>query len=162
MLCNVYLNRLDRAWEDERRGGAGPLFADDLVVMCRPAKKPSTPSGCSPSILAEMVWSPKRPRPGSCTWRREARDLISSASTTAGCGPGRRRKRQRVFPRPLALGQAMQHVRHRVRQLTARSRLLVPVEQIVAEVNRFLRGWAGYFRYGNSARQFDKIRCIHR
>ena len=25
------------------------------------------------------------------------------------------------------------------------------------QVNRFLRGWAGYFRYGNSARTFDKI-----
>ena len=25
------------------------------------------------------------------------------------------------------------------------------------DVNRFLRGWAGYFRYGNSARHFDKI-----
>jgi len=24
-------------------------------------------------------------------------------------------------------------------------------------VNSFLRGWAGYFRYGNSARPFDKI-----
>ena len=24
-------------------------------------------------------------------------------------------------------------------------------------VNRFLRGWAAYFRYGNSARRFDKI-----
>ncbi len=25
------------------------------------------------------------------------------------------------------------------------------------DVNRFLRGWAGYFRYGNSAQLFDKI-----
>ncbi len=25
------------------------------------------------------------------------------------------------------------------------------------DVNRFLRGWAGYFRYGNSTRMFDKI-----
>jgi hypothetical protein len=33
----------------------------------------------------------------------------------------------------------------------------VPVHQVVREVNGFLRGWAGYFRYGNSARQFDKI-----
>ncbi|WP_295697087.1 group II intron maturase-specific domain-containing protein, partial [Lapillicoccus sp.] len=24
-------------------------------------------------------------------------------------------------------------------------------------LNRFLRGWAAYFRYGNSADQFDKI-----
>ena len=28
---------------------------------------------------------------------------------------------------------------------------------IVQDLNRFLRGWAGYFRYGNSARHFDKI-----
>jgi RNA-directed DNA polymerase len=31
------------------------------------------------------------------------------------------------------------------------------VELAHEDVNRFLRGWAGYFRYGNSARQFDKI-----
>ena len=39
-----------------------------------------------------------------------------------------------------------------------RARLAAPVEQIVAEVNIFLRSWAGYFRYGNSAHEFDKIR----
>jgi Group II intron, maturase-specific domain len=27
----------------------------------------------------------------------------------------------------------------------------------VQELSSFLRGWAGYFRYGNSARSFDKI-----
>ena len=26
------------------------------------------------------------------------------------------------------------------------------------EINLFLRGWADYFRYGNSAHAFDKIR----
>jgi RNA-directed DNA polymerase len=45
----------------------------------------------------------------------------------------------------------------RLRELTDRSRLLVAVETIVQQVNRFLRGWVGYFRYGNSARTFDKI-----
>ena len=29
---------------------------------------------------------------------------------------------------------------------------------MVAEVNLFLRGFAGYFRFGNSAAVFDKIR----
>jgi hypothetical protein len=45
----------------------------------------------------------------------------------------------------------------RIRQITARSRLRVPVENIVQDLNRFLRGWAGYFRHGDSARFFDKI-----
>jgi RNA-directed DNA polymerase len=53
--------------------------------------------------------------------------------------------------------RATQHARDRIRALTARSRLLIPFEQVVQEVNRFLRGWAGYFRIGNSARMFDKI-----
>ena len=50
----------------------------------------------------------------------------------------------------------MQHARDRIRALTARERLL-PVETVVQDVNRFLRGWAGYFRYGNAARRFDQI-----
>jgi hypothetical protein len=53
--------------------------------------------------------------------------------------------------------QAMGHARERIREVTAHSRLRVPVEIIVRDLNRFLRGWAGYFRYGNSAQFFDKI-----
>jgi hypothetical protein len=39
--------------------------------------------------------------------------------------------------------QAMQHARDRIHELTDRQRLLVPVEEIVQDVNRFPRGWAG-------------------
>jgi len=39
-----------------------------------------------------------------------------------------------------------------------RARLAAPVEQVVQDMNLFLRGWAGYFRYGNSAQAFDKTR----
>ena len=54
--------------------------------------------------------------------------------------------------------QAMQRARDRIRELTDRRRLLVDIDEVVQDVNRFLRGWAAYFRYGNSAREFDKIR----
>jgi hypothetical protein len=69
-----------------------------------------------------------------------------------------RGQRQLTFLARRPSRKAMQHARDRIRALTARERLRVPVEQVVQEVNRFLRGWAGYFRYGNSTRQFDKIR----
>ena len=52
----------------------------------------------------------------------------------------------------------MQRARDRIRELTDRSLLLLPVEAIVMNVNRFVRGWAAYFRYGNSTRHFDKIK----
>jgi hypothetical protein len=44
-----------------------------------------------------------------------------------------------------------------IRDLTDRRRFLHPMDWIVEELNRFLRGWAAYFRYGKSADQFDKI-----
>src|SRR5881398_3741736 len=53
--------------------------------------------------------------------------------------------------------QATQRARDRIREITDRRRLLVPVEDVVQDVNRFLRGWSGYFRYGNSDHSFDKI-----
>ena len=52
----------------------------------------------------------------------------------------------------------MQHARDRIRFMTMRARLAAPVEEVVGDINLFLRGWAGYFRYGNSAHTFDKIR----
>ena len=51
----------------------------------------------------------------------------------------------------------MQHARDRMRELTDRSRLLLPAGWIVEELNSFLSGWAAYFRYGNSARRFSQL-----
>jgi RNA-directed DNA polymerase len=54
--------------------------------------------------------------------------------------------------------RAMQGVRERVKGLTApRWRLAEPVQPLVTELNRLLRGWGAYFRVGNSARQFAQV-----
>ena len=74
-----------------RRRAAGYLvrYADDLVVMCATRQQAEQALGLLPICWPIWAWSPRHPRPGSCTWRREARDLISSASITAGCGLNR-------------------------------------------------------------------------
>ena len=54
--------------------------------------------------------------------------------------------------------EAMQRARDRICEITARKRLNQPVEEIVRELNTFLRGWAAYFRYGNSRLHFTRIR----
>jgi Group II intron, maturase-specific domain len=47
--------------------------------------------------------------------------------------------------------------RDRIRALTDRRGLLPSVQQIVEDLNRFLRSWAACFRLGNTGRYFDKI-----
>jgi hypothetical protein len=53
--------------------------------------------------------------------------------------------------------EAMQRARDRIREIADQRRLLLGVEVIVQDLNRFLRGWAGYFRYGNSRVHFTRI-----
>ncbi|MBI4495175.1 MAG: hypothetical protein HY690_20560, partial [Chloroflexi bacterium] len=46
-------------------------------------------------------------------------------------------------------------VRDRIKAITApRQRLPAPVQTIVAELNRAVRGWGAYFRVGNPSRHF--------
>src|ERR1700733_9090807 len=54
--------------------------------------------------------------------------------------------------------KAAQHARDRIRDVTGRKWLWMETEDIVRDLNLFLRGWAGYFRYGNSARVLGQIR----
>ncbi|MFD7844185.1 group II intron maturase-specific domain-containing protein [Nocardia sp. NPDC059764] len=51
----------------------------------------------------------------------------------------------------------MQHARNRIRDMTGRNWACCG-QSASWEVNRFLLGWAGHFRCGNSSQRFDKIR----
>jgi len=51
----------------------------------------------------------------------------------------------------------MRSVRAKVRDLTGRRFVGLSIEVVVGNLNRVLRGWAAYFRYGNSARKFGDL-----
>jgi RNA-directed DNA polymerase len=158
LLANVYLHRLDRAW---RHGEDGVLvrYADDLVVMCRSRGEAERALARLTSLLADLGLSPKtaKTRIVHLTEGGEGFDFLGFHHRLVRAR-GRSGARRVTFLARWPSRKAIQHARDRVRQLTDRSRLLVDVETIVREVNTFLRGWAGYFRYGNSTRAFDKIR----
>ena len=99
--------------------------------------------------------SSRTPRHGSCTWRREARAFDFLGFHHRWVRANRAKHVQFLARWPSR--RAMQHACDRVREITARERLLLPVEDVVQDLNGYLRGWAGYFRYGNSARHFNLI-----
>lgn len=159
LLCNVYLHRLDREWSTSEHGVL-VRYCDDLVVMCQSRQQAQAALARLTALLAELGLEPKA-----------AKTRIVELSEGKGgegfdfLGFHHRwvRARGRVSPNRVCFlarwpsRRAVQHARDRIRQLTLRRRMLLPVEQIVQETNWFLRGWGGYFRYGNSARIFDAI-----
>jgi RNA-directed DNA polymerase len=156
LLCNVYLHRLDRDWQT-RGHGVLCRYADDLVVMCRSEAEARRALAALRAILAELGLEPKEAKT-RIVHLREGGEGFDFLGFHHRYVRGRsRRSRHVTFLARWPSHQAMQHARDRIRELTARERLLLPVEDVVQDVNSFLRGWAGYFRYGNSARPFDKI-----
>lgn len=53
--------------------------------------------------------------------------------------------------------RAMAAMRARIRALTDRRLVGFSIESVVANLNRSLRSWSAYFRYGNSGRKFTLI-----
>ncbi|MGQ0803679.1 MAG: group II intron reverse transcriptase/maturase [Actinomycetota bacterium] len=157
LLCNVYLNRLDREWE-MRGSGVLVRYADDLVVMCRTRTEAERALAALTAILADLGLKPKaaKTRIVHLVEDGEGFDFLGFHHRLVRAR-GRRGAKHIVFLARWPSRRATQHARDRIRELTARSRLLVPVERVVQDVNRFLRGWAAYFRIGNSARTFDKV-----
>ena len=152
LLCNIYLHRLDRVWDDAVEHGVLVRYCDDLVVMCATrAQAEAALDAVDGRCWPNSGWNRRRPRPASCTWWRGGQGLISSAFTTGWCAGGHPGRRIWSFLARWPSRKAAQHARDRIRLITGRPRLLLPARWIVQELNWFLRGWAGYFRYGNSA-----------
>ena len=157
LLANVYLHRLDRRWQAE---GCGTMvrYADDLVVLCDSERDARRALAALRAILADLGLRPKQAK-------TRIVHLVEGGEGFDFLGFHHRwvrghtaRSRHLCFLARWPSARAMQHARHRIRELTERRRLLVEVETIVQDLNRFLRGWSGYFRYGNSARHLLKIR----
>ena len=155
-LCNVYLHRLDRQWT-ERGAGVLVRYADDVVVMCRTRKEAERALEALRTILSELGLTLKDAKTRIVELREggEGLDFLGFHHRwVRGNTPA---SRHLCFLARWPSRQAMQHARDRIRELTDRRRLLLPVDEVVQDLNLFLRGWAGYFRYGNSAVAFDKI-----
>jgi RNA-directed DNA polymerase len=155
-LCNVYLHRLDRQWT-ERGAGVLVRYADDVVVMCRTRAESERALAALREILSELGLTLKDAKTRIVELREggEGLDFLGFHHRwVRGDTPA---SRHLCFLARWPSQQAMRHARERIHELTDRRRLRLPVEEVVQDVNGFLRGWAGYFRYGNSAVAFDKI-----
>ena len=157
LLANVYLHRVDRVW-DVREHGVMVRYADDLVVMCKSQQQAEAALARLTVLLADLGLEPKAAKTrivhlqvggGGLDFLGFHHRLVSSQGRVGGKGV--------TFLARWPTRKAMQRARDRIRELTLRSRLRLPVEVVVEDVNRFVRGWSGYLRYGNSADHFDKI-----
>jgi group II intron reverse transcriptase/maturase len=157
LLANVALHELDRLWEDHcRHLGQLIRYADDLVVLCGTEAQAQEGLRRVGAILARLGLSlhPKKTRVVFVGDGRDGFDFLGFHCRKVESWKHRGYRYLQRWPSQ----RAMQRVRDRIKAITApRSRLREPVQTLVAELNRLLRGWGAYFRVGNASRHFAQV-----
>ncbi|MQA17068.1 MAG: group II intron reverse transcriptase/maturase [Pseudonocardiaceae bacterium] len=157
LLCNVYLHRLDRVW-DVREHGVLVRYCDDAVVMCSSREQAERALAALTVILADLGLEPKAAKTRILHLHEGGEGLEFLGFEHRWVRASNPKFRHLQFLARWPTRQAMQHARDRICELTMRRRVLLPVEVVVREINRFLRGWAGFYKYGNSATHLIQIR----
>jgi RNA-directed DNA polymerase len=150
LLANIYLHWFEKAFHKPD----GPAhwakakivrYADDFVVLAR----------YQSTRLKDWIEGQLEGRFGLTVNREKTRvvKLNAPGATLDFLGftlryerdlHGRDRKYLNVFPSRKALARA----RDRLRNLTGPQRCLLPIPEMIAEVNQWSRSWANYFRHG--------------
>ncbi len=130
-------------------------YADDLVILCRTQAQAGAALRELRALLADLGLELAEAKTRLVGLDREGEGFDFLGFHHRLVDSFRRPGTRWLARWPLA--RAMQAARQRIREITDRRLLLRPPEEIVADLNRFLIGWGGHFRHGNSSRCLDKI-----
>jgi group II intron reverse transcriptase/maturase len=153
LLANIYLDRLDSAWEAEcNHLGRLVRYADDFVVLCRRKSQAQEARRRLEEILGRLRLTKTR---------LVELGLGKDGFEFLGCYLRIMRshftRKRYLFRWPST--RAMNAVRTRVRDLTDRRRRagMKDIREVIRDLNPVLRGWGNYFRTGNASLKFRQI-----
>jgi RNA-directed DNA polymerase len=135
-------------------------YADDLVVLCATREQAEEARELVAGVLDTLGLRlhPEKTRIAHLARGAEGLDFL---------GFHHRMRRSRKYQGRWYLHRwpstrAMASIRGKIRDRTGRRFSGLPLHVTVERVNRVVRGWGNYFRYGNSAEKFDEIdRYVH-
>jgi len=131
LLSNLVLDELDR--ELERRGLRFCRYADDVNVYVRTERAGLRVMASVTRFIERKLRLQVNQAKSKVAWAWERQFL--GFSVTKGYG-----HKRRVSPK------ALRRFKTRTREITRRNRG-VSLEQVVTELNRYIRGWLGYYGF---------------
>lgn len=155
LLANAYLHILDRLWQrhrlHERLGAHLVRYADDFVVLCK--KGVEEPLKVVRHVLERLDLSLNEAKTHIVDANEASFDFLGlTIQMSRGVKSGK------PYPNVRPSDKAVKKITARLTELTKRELTCIPLGDVVANVNRSLRGWANYFHYRNSSDKMSKVR----
>ncbi len=149
LMANVALHLLDETWETtSHRLGTLVRFADDLVVLCAARDQAEEARRRVAAILEPLglQLNPDKTRIVCLAYGRQGFDFLGFHLHKVKSA----RRQNRWFLRRWPSTRAMSSVRTKIKATTDRQNVNRPVQDVVLELNRILRGWGNYFSPENA------------
>jgi group II intron reverse transcriptase/maturase len=155
LLANIYLNVLDKVWKmkkvQERMEARLIRYADDFVVLCK-GNTDRLLEGIQ-RVLGQLGLSLNAEKTRVLDSRQEGFsfpgfDIKVRKSPRTG----------RSYPHLRPSRKAQRRIKAEIKNLTCRRTLALPTEVIIQRLNEVVRGWVGYFYYGNCSKDFSALR----
>jgi len=140
LLSNIYLHQLDQQWD--RRNGTLIRFADDIVIVCKSPRQANVALQWAQGVVAELglELNEAKTHTGHI---REGFDFVGF-TYREGISPKTGKLVRVKVPRM----KSMKSFRSKVKARLQDTVLGTPISEVVAAVNRQLRGWVNYFKIG--------------
>ena len=156
LLANIALHVLDEQWmQAGRRLGTLVRYCDDFVVVCATRQRAEESQRRVAAILASLGLRlhPDKTRIVCLSNGRDGFDFLGFHHHKMESWKYRGHFYLQRWPSE----RAMRSIRTKIRDITNRGRVGDHLDWAVHDLNRVLRGWGAYFRYGNSARKFSAV-----
>jgi RNA-directed DNA polymerase len=155
LLANIYLNVLDKLWKgmkvQEKTGARLIRYADDFVVTCY-GESERMLKGVR-AILTGLGLSLNEAKTRVVKAREDQFDFLGFTVRVI--------KSPRTgtwFPLVQPSKKAMTGIQAEIKALTCRKTLGLSKEIVITRLNDKVRGWAGYFYYGNCSRNLCQVK----
>jgi len=155
LLANCYLHILDRVWQKRHLKGHLQAhlvrYADDFVVLCR--KGVEEPLKVVRDVLERLDLRLNESKTHVVDATQSGFDFLGfTIQMSQGVKTGK------SYPSVRPAAKSLKKIKARVKDLTGRHLTPIPLQDIVENVNRSLRGWVNYFHYRNSSRVMSEVK----
>ena len=155
LLANIYHACIPYLWTRwgiaRRLGGRFVSYADDFVILLRPGRGAAAHNELR-RVVARLSLELNEEKTRVVDARKEKFRFLGFEVQKV-----RNPKSGKWWPRVVPAADSEQRARARLRKLLNRKTTWRPVEDVVLQINRFLRGWGGYFYYGHPQNTMKRI-----
>lgn len=154
LLSNLYMRRFVLGWKklgwEEKLQARVVVYADDFVILCRRNAVEARTKMQAIMIMLKLTVNEQKTR--TCRIPEESFDFLGY---TIGRCYSPRDGRAFIGTRPSK--KRVSAICQEISQMTQRESYWKPVEKMVEDLNRTLRGWGNYFSLGAVSRAYRAV-----